>query len=194
MTAIIVDTSAVLASLDEAYAEHEAIAAVLAATDGLLVVSPMVAAESDYMLYSRLGAAAARQFAADVAAEAYELPEWTATDHAVALNVINRNSDDSNYIGITDAATWCWPIVIAQHGCSPSTSGTSGGSGRCGERTISRCCPTTCEEARRSSTDRRRGSHATDTGLEAQTSQICTRPARATEHLRITHRRQCAGT
>jgi uncharacterized protein len=109
MTAIIVDTSAVLASLDEAYAEHEAIAAVLAATDGLLVVSPMVAAESDYMLYRRLGAAAARQFAADVAAEAYELPEWTATDHAVALDVINRNSDDSNYIGITDAAN----VVLA---------------------------------------------------------------------------------
>jgi uncharacterized protein len=101
MTAIIVDTSAVLASLDEAYAEHEAIAGIVATADGPLVVSPMVAAESDYMLYSRLGAAAARQFAADVAAEAYELPEWTATDHAAALDVINRNSDD---IGIADAA------------------------------------------------------------------------------------------
>jgi uncharacterized protein len=109
MTAIIVDTSAVLASLDEAYAEHEAIAAVVAAADGPLVVSPMVAAESDYMLYSRLGAAAARQFAGDVAAEAYELPEWTAADHAAALDVINRNSDDSNYIGITDAAN----VVLA---------------------------------------------------------------------------------
>jgi predicted nucleic acid-binding protein len=69
----------------------------------------MVAAESDYMLYSRLGAAAAHQFAADVAAEAYELPEWTATDHAAALDIINRNSDDSNYIGITDAAN----VVLA---------------------------------------------------------------------------------
>jgi uncharacterized protein len=109
MTAIIVDTSAVLASLDEAYAEHKAIAEVVAAADGPLVVSPMVAAESDYMLYTRLGAAAARQFAADVAAEAYELPEWTATDHAAALDVINRNSDDSNYIGIADAAN----VVLA---------------------------------------------------------------------------------
>ena len=44
MTAIIVDTSAILASLDEAYAEHEAIAAIIAGADGLLVVSPMVAA------------------------------------------------------------------------------------------------------------------------------------------------------
>lgn len=109
MTAIVVDTSAVLASLDEAYAEHKAIAEVIATADGLLVVSPMVAAESDYMLYTRLGTAAARQFAADVAAEAYELPEWTAADHAAALEVINRNSDDSNYIGIADAAN----VVLA---------------------------------------------------------------------------------
>jgi len=71
----------------------------------------MVAAESDYMLYSRLGPAAARQFAADVAAEAYELPEWTATDHAAALDVISRNPDDSNYIGIADAAN----VVLADH-------------------------------------------------------------------------------
>jgi len=42
--------------------------------------------------------------AADVAAEAYELPGWAATDHAAALEIINRNSDDSNYIGIADAA------------------------------------------------------------------------------------------
>jgi predicted nucleic acid-binding protein len=84
-------------------------AGVIATTDGPLVISPMVAAESDYMLYTRLGAAAARQFAADVAAEAYELPEWTAADHAAALGVINRNSDDSNDIGIADAAN----IVLA---------------------------------------------------------------------------------
>ena len=109
MTAIVVDTSAVLASLDEAYAEHEAITAALAAAEGPLVVSPMVVAEADYMLYTRLGAPAARQFAADVAAEAYELPEWTAGDHAAALDVINRSSDDSNYIGITDAAN----VVLA---------------------------------------------------------------------------------
>jgi len=109
MTAIIVDTSAVLASPDEAYAEHTAIAAIIAGADGLLVISPMAAAESDYMLFTRLGAAAARQFAADVAAEAYELPEWTAAGHPAALDVINRSSDDSNYTGIADAAS----VVLA---------------------------------------------------------------------------------
>jgi predicted nucleic acid-binding protein len=102
--ALVVDTSAILASLDEAYQEHEAVAGALSSEPGPLVVSPMVTAEVDYMLYTRLGAAAARQFAADVAAEAYELPEWTASDHAAALDVINRDTDDADYIGITDAA------------------------------------------------------------------------------------------
>ena len=109
MTALVVDTSAILASLDEAYAEHEAVAAILASETGSLIISPMVIAEADYMLYTRLGAAAARQFAADVAAEAFDLAEWTANDHAVALDVINRNSDDTNYIGVTDAAN----VVLA---------------------------------------------------------------------------------
>lgn len=109
MTALVVDTSAIVASLDEAYAEHKAVAAVLASETGTLIISPMVIAEADYMLYTRFGAAAARQFATDVAAEAYELAEWIANDHAVALDVINRNSDDSNYIGVTDAAN----VVLA---------------------------------------------------------------------------------
>ena len=109
LTALIADTSGILASLDEANAEHEAIAAVLASETGPIIASAMVVAEADYMLYTRLGAAAARQFAADVAAGAYELPEWTARDHADALDVFNRNSDDSNYIGITDAAN----VVVA---------------------------------------------------------------------------------
>lgn len=109
MTALVVDTSAILASLDESYVEHEAVAAILASETGPLIVSAMVVAESDYMLYTRLGAAAARQFAADLAAEAYELPEWTARDHAAVLGVVTRNCDDGNYIGVTDAAN----VVLA---------------------------------------------------------------------------------
>jgi uncharacterized protein len=109
MTALVVDTSAILASLDEAYTEHGAIATALASEAGSLVVSAMVVAEADYMLHTRLGAVAARRFAADVATEAYELAEWTSADHAAALDVISRNSDDSDYIGITDAAN----VVLA---------------------------------------------------------------------------------
>ena len=109
MTATIVDTSAILALLDEAYPEHGAIAANVEEADGPLVVSPMVTAEADYMLHTRLGVAAARRFAADVASEAYELAEWTASDHAVALEIARRFGDDKDYIGIADASN----VVLA---------------------------------------------------------------------------------
>jgi predicted nucleic acid-binding protein len=109
MTAIIVDTSAILATFDEAYAEHKPIAEILRAQSAVLAISPMVVAEADYMLHSRLGAAAARRFAADVIAEAYELAEWTAGDHASALAICDRFSDGKDYIGITDASN----VVLA---------------------------------------------------------------------------------
>lgn len=109
MSAAIVDTSAILALFDETYAEHAALAMFVAATDGPLVVSPMIVAEADYMLQTRLGIDAARQFAADVAAEAYELAEWTSSDHASAITVIDRFSGDKDYIGVADASN----VVLA---------------------------------------------------------------------------------
>lgn len=104
MTAIVVDASAILAIFDESYAEHAAIARNLETSEDVLVVSPMVVAEADYLLASRLGARAARRFAADVASEAYELAEWGSSDHASALDVIQRQGDDADYLGIADAS------------------------------------------------------------------------------------------
>lgn len=105
---IIVDTSAVLTAFDEDQKEHQAVAAVLRSAVGEpLVVSPMVLAEADYMLYTRLGTAAARAFGRDVAAEAYELASWDAEDQAAALEVTSGYHDD--YVGIADAAN----VVLA---------------------------------------------------------------------------------
>lgn len=105
---IIVDTSAILAAFDESQDGHRAVAAVLkAAHDEPLVLSPMIVAETDYMLYSRLGADAARAFARDVAAEAYELASWDAEDHAAALDLTAGYRDD--YVGIADASN----VVLA---------------------------------------------------------------------------------
>jgi uncharacterized protein len=104
VTAIIVDTSAILAIFDESYAEHPAVARALTNAEDLLVVSPMVVAEVDYMLASRLGAKAARRFASDIASEAYDLAEWTSSDHAAALAVIVGQGDDKDYLGIADAS------------------------------------------------------------------------------------------
>jgi len=104
VTAIIVDTSAILAIFDESYAEHAAIARALEKSEELHVVSPMVVAEADYLLASRLGPKAARRFASDIASEAYDLAVWTSSDHAQALAVIDRQGDDGDYLGIADAS------------------------------------------------------------------------------------------
>lgn len=69
----------------------------------------MIIAEADHMLSSRLGADAAKRFAADVASEAYELAEWAAPDHALALDICNRHSDGKDYLGVADASN----VVLA---------------------------------------------------------------------------------
>jgi predicted nucleic acid-binding protein len=109
VTAVIVDTSAILAIFDEAYREHRQIAKIIEETAASLVVSPLVVAEADYMLQSRLGKAAARRFAGDIASESYELAEWSAADHAAALTVMDRYGDPNDYIGVADAAN----VVLA---------------------------------------------------------------------------------
>lgn len=75
--------------------------------DELLVVSPMVLTEVDYLLYDRFGAAAARRFAREVAAGGMELAVWSGTDHGNALDVTEQYGDD--YIGIADAGN----VVLA---------------------------------------------------------------------------------
>ncbi|WP_225731685.1 MULTISPECIES: PIN domain-containing protein [unclassified Nocardia] len=104
---IIVDTSAIIALFDESYPEHKELARIVRKGDERLVVSPMVVAEADYMLYTRLGTRAARDFASDVAGGAYDLAEWTANQHAAAL-AVTAQYDDS-YIGIADASN----VVLA---------------------------------------------------------------------------------
>jgi predicted nucleic acid-binding protein len=104
VTALIIDTRAILASFDEAYPEYPAIARILGEAD-LLVVSPFIVTEVDYMLSSRLGADAARAFGQDVVTGAYELAE----DHAVAVAITRQFNGPKNYIGIADASN----VVLA---------------------------------------------------------------------------------
>ena len=69
---LVVDTSGVLAAKDEAHPQHRAVANVILASEELLV-SPFVVAECDYMLATRLGVDAAREFLEEVARDAFEL-------------------------------------------------------------------------------------------------------------------------
>lgn len=102
--AVIVDTSAIVAAFDETHPAHTGVARVITDSSRLLVVSAMIVAEADYMLMSRLGTDAALRFAADVASEAYELAEWTAADHAQALDVCTRHPGGKDYLGVADAS------------------------------------------------------------------------------------------
>lgn len=106
-TMIVVDTSGILASKDESHPQHEAAAAVLVQSDVELLLSPFVLAESDYMLATRLGQAAARELLDDVALGAYELVDFDAGDVRSANGIIDRYPDLN--VGIADASL----VVIA---------------------------------------------------------------------------------
>lgn len=99
---IVVDTSGILASKDEGHPLHAATAGVIAEGDDELLLSPFVLAETDYMLDSRLGPAAAREFRNEVATEAYLLVDFDAGEVGAANGVIDRYADLR--IGIADAS------------------------------------------------------------------------------------------
>lgn len=109
MNTLVVDTSAILTAFDEAHPDHRSIVSAYSRGNPLLVVSPLIVAEADYMLSSRLGPPAARQFARDIVSGAYELAEWTAEDHATALNVTNQFGAGKDYTGMADASN----VVLA---------------------------------------------------------------------------------
>lgn len=107
MTPAIVDTSAILALFDESYPDHSSLARLIRERSWELIVSPFVVAEADYMLASRLGAAAADRFHRDVLDGAYRLAPWRIEDHAAAVALCRRFG--SEYVGIADAAN----VVLA---------------------------------------------------------------------------------
>ncbi|WP_035737962.1 PIN domain-containing protein [Glycomyces arizonensis] len=108
MRATIVDSSAIIALFDEDSEQHQEVAKAVQRSEGSLVVSPFVVAETDYMLYRRVGRRAAAKFNDDVALGAFELASWTTADHAEALQVV-RSFPGGDYIGATDASN----VVLA---------------------------------------------------------------------------------
>jgi uncharacterized protein len=104
---IVVDTSGVLAAKDESHPAHSDVAKTLVEVSDELLLSPFVLAECDYMLATRLGASAAREFLDEVADGAWELVDFDSGDVATACGVIDRYRDLN--IGIADASL----VVIA---------------------------------------------------------------------------------
>lgn len=108
---IVVDTSGLFAALDADSRAHERAKAVLAAERDPPLLSPFVLAELDYLIAARLGPATAFRLLEDVAAGAYALASFAASEVGAVTTVLRRYDDLA--LGLADASL----VVLAErHG------------------------------------------------------------------------------
>lgn len=105
---ILLDTSGLLAAIDESQRAHADCVRVLKSAPGPLLLSPFVLAELDYLLGRYVGGSAQAAVLEDVARGAYRLEGFGADDVARAAEVIERFADLK--IGLADASL----VVLAQ--------------------------------------------------------------------------------
>ncbi len=105
---IVLDTSGLLAAIDESQRRHASCAAMLARARTALILSPFVLAELDYLLATEVGADAEAALLDEVARGVYRLETFSASEIATALEIITRYRDLE--IGLADAS-----IVVLAH-------------------------------------------------------------------------------
>ena len=105
---IIADTSGLIAFFSESGPQHAAVAGWVDANDPVMVVSPYVVAEVDYLVATRKGVDAELAVLAELSGGAYELATTDAEDMAAATRVVERYRDLG--IGVADASL----AVLAQ--------------------------------------------------------------------------------
>ncbi len=98
---MIVDTSGLFALFRADDPDHGAVADVLEQAD-LLVVSPYVVAELDYLVRTRIGFRAEILALVELCSGAYELPALQAADLVACAGLVERYADQD--IGVTDAS------------------------------------------------------------------------------------------
>ena len=99
---IIADTSGLVAFFSESGPQHDAVVEWIDTNDPVMVVSPYVVAEVDYLVATRRGVEAELAVLAELSGGAYELAAMDAEDVAEAARVVRRYSDLG--IGIADAS------------------------------------------------------------------------------------------
>jgi uncharacterized protein len=104
---MIVDTSALLAYFDTDEPDHEAVARVIDTSRELLVVSPYVVAELDYLIATRVGLDAELAVLRELSTGAWELASFGEPDLELAATVITKFHDQR--IGVADASN----VVLA---------------------------------------------------------------------------------
>jgi predicted nucleic acid-binding protein len=105
---ILLDTSGLLAALDESQRRHSACRAVLESASPPLLLSPFVLAELDYLLMRHIGAAAQSDLLGEVARGALQLELMTADDIVRAREVAAKFQDLG--MGLADASL----VVLAE--------------------------------------------------------------------------------
>lgn len=108
---ILLDTSGLLAALDESQRHHQPCANLIGNAAPPLLLSPFVLAELDYLLMRHVGRLAQVALLDEVARGAYQLESFTAADVERAREVVEQYADLE--IGLADASI----LVLAErHG------------------------------------------------------------------------------
>jgi predicted nucleic acid-binding protein len=104
---VIVDTSALLAYFDANEPDHQAVSRVIDSSEELLVVSPYVVAELDYLVATRVGVDAEVAVLRELSSGAWELAGFSVTELERAVPIIKKYRD--RRVGIADASN----VVLA---------------------------------------------------------------------------------
>lgn len=107
MTDLIVDTSALLAHFDASEPDHGAVGEALAAND-LLIISPYVIAELDYLVATRHGVEAELAVLDELTGGAWELANFSLDDLNQARSIIAKYRDQD--VGVADASN----VILAE--------------------------------------------------------------------------------
>ena len=99
---ILLDTSGLLAAIDASQEEHRAAVKALRDAEAPLLLSPFVLAELDYLLATRVSAAAEIALLEEVAGRAYQLESFDASDVDAALDYVRRYQNIE--LGLADAS------------------------------------------------------------------------------------------
>ena len=104
---LILDSSGLLAAIDEVQEDHSAAREVIESTRGPLVISPFVLAELDYMILTRMGQGRELALLGEVARGTYRLESFSEEHVAKAIEIVERYADFR--IGLADASN----VVLA---------------------------------------------------------------------------------
>ena len=108
---IILDTSGVLSAIDASQRRHPEAVAALRGAAPPWILSPFVLAELDYLLSTRMGVAAERDFLDEVGRGVYRLESFDAHDVQAAERIIGRYRDLG--VGLADASI---AVLAARYG------------------------------------------------------------------------------